>query len=261
MEQFTNDAQGTLSGALTDVAVSLTVADGSTFPASGDFRIRIDNEIILVGARAGNTFSSLTRGAEGTVASSHAAGVLVEHVITAASLVSAVTDRLQVVKLQTVELSADGNFDFQNIPQTYTSLRIVGLLRSNEIADRPTVAVRVNGDTGSNYDSHDLQSVGTAPAAGEIYGLNLGSAGNAPGANAPAGVFGLLEIDIHNYTLAINKILAARTEVKWGTTAGKMRTALNAVYWRSNAAITRVQIFSNAGSYIAPSKLTLYGIA
>jgi hypothetical protein len=260
MEQFSNDAQSTLNGAITNVATSLVVTSAASFPTTAPFRIRVDSEIIIVGAVSGTTFSALTRGAEGTSGAAHANGALVEHVITAASLVAAVTDRVQVVKLEAVQLSADGNFDFQSIPQTYTSLRIVGLVRSNEIADRPTVCLRVNGDTGNNYDSHDIQSVGTVPAAGEIYGLNLGSAGNAPGANAPTGSFGLVELDIHHYTLAINKLIAARTECKWGTTAGKMRTALNAIYWRSNTAITSVQIFSNAGSYIAPSKLTLYGI-
>lgn len=261
MENFSNDAQTTLNGAIASGATSLVVVDDETFPTLAPFRIRIEDEIIIVGAIVGTTFSSLTRGAEGTIAADHATGMVVEHVLTAGSLLAAVNDRLPYVKIEEVELSAAGNFDFQNIPQIYTSLYIAAILRSNEIADRPTICIRVNGDTGNNYDSHDVQSVGTVAQAGEVYGINLGSVGNAPGANAPADVFGIATLDIPYYTLAgVNKVILSRTHLKWGTTSGKMRAALNAVHWRSNAAINRIQIFSNAGSYIAPSSMALYGV-
>ena len=261
MENFSNDAQTTLNGAITSVITSLVVTSAAKFPVSAPFRIRIEDEIIIVGAVAGTTFSDLTRGAEGTTAAGHATGVIVEHVLTAGSLLAAVTDRVQYVKIEEIELAAPGNFDFQNIPQIYTALHLTSILRSDEIADRPTICVRLNADTGNNYDSHDIQSLGTVVQAGEVYGLNLGSAGNAPGANAPANVFGIATFEIPYYALSgVNKVVLSRTQVKWGTTAGKMRTALNAIYWRSNSAINRIQIFSNAGGYIAPSSMALYGV-
>lgn len=85
-EYFTNLAASTLNGGITDVAVSLAVAAGGSFPASGDFRIRIDTELILVGSRSGDTLSSLTRGIESTVAAAHADGAAVTHLMTAGTL-------------------------------------------------------------------------------------------------------------------------------------------------------------------------------
>ena len=62
---------------------ALTVLDGSKFPEP-PFMVTVDNEIIKVGARTESTFSSLTRGAENTVAASHTAGSYVENRWTAA---------------------------------------------------------------------------------------------------------------------------------------------------------------------------------
>jgi hypothetical protein len=49
------------------------VSDGSVFPASGQFRVRCEDEIALCTARSGNHLT-VTRGIEGTVAAPHALG-------------------------------------------------------------------------------------------------------------------------------------------------------------------------------------------
>lgn len=81
-EQYSNRAADVLASGISNVDVSLTLTDGSEFPSTGDFRIVIENEIILVGARSSNTLSGLTRGAEGTVAAAHSGGAAVTHVLT-----------------------------------------------------------------------------------------------------------------------------------------------------------------------------------
>ena len=49
METFANQSVTTLSAALTTTtAMSCTVTDATTFPATGNFRIKIDAEILLV---------------------------------------------------------------------------------------------------------------------------------------------------------------------------------------------------------------------
>ncbi|MFA7079222.1 MAG: hypothetical protein WC147_12560, partial [Syntrophomonas sp.] len=73
-----NNTSTVLSGAISAAATSLIVSDASKFPAV-PFVISIDDEIILVGAKAGTTFSSLTRAYEGTTAASHANLAAVEH--------------------------------------------------------------------------------------------------------------------------------------------------------------------------------------
>lgn len=87
-ETYSNNAKSSLLSGITSGATSLTLASGggAAFPSSGNFRIIIDAEIILVGVRSTDTLSSLTRGIEGTTAAAHSAGAPVAHVMTAGSL-------------------------------------------------------------------------------------------------------------------------------------------------------------------------------
>lgn len=88
-EQYTNDAVTTLAGAITSGATSLTVTSATGFPTTGNFRIRIDGELLLVTAVSGATWT-VTRAIEAvggvTLATAHANGATVTHVLTAASL-------------------------------------------------------------------------------------------------------------------------------------------------------------------------------
>jgi hypothetical protein len=87
IEQFVNNAASTLASSITSGATTLTVASAATFPTAGTFRLVIGTEIIIVGAVSGTTFSSLTRGAEGTTAAAHTSGDAVTCILTAGSLV------------------------------------------------------------------------------------------------------------------------------------------------------------------------------
>jgi hypothetical protein len=92
-ERFSNNAVTTLSAAITTTtAASCAVTDATAFPASGNFRIKIDGEILIVTAVAGNTFT-VTRGAEGTTPATHASGATVIHLLTKGSLEARVANR------------------------------------------------------------------------------------------------------------------------------------------------------------------------
>jgi hypothetical protein len=65
-------ANSTLNGALNSSATSIAVASTSGFAASG--RLRIEREAVNYAAISGNSFIGVTRGVNGTVASSHASG-------------------------------------------------------------------------------------------------------------------------------------------------------------------------------------------
>jgi hypothetical protein len=70
-EQFIlNDARTSLNEAIDATQTSFDVVDGSKLPANGNFRVKVDDEIILVTARSVNTLT-VTRGAEGTTGVAH----------------------------------------------------------------------------------------------------------------------------------------------------------------------------------------------
>jgi hypothetical protein len=88
-ESFANEAQTTLNGAINDSTTSITVTSATGFPSSGNYRIRIDDEFMLVTAGQGTTSWTVTREAEDSTrfpAASHSNGATVTHVLTAGGL-------------------------------------------------------------------------------------------------------------------------------------------------------------------------------
>lgn len=84
-EQYANNAITTLASTITDIATTLVLSDASAFPATGNFRLLVDDEILVCSSRAGVT-CTVSRGQEGTTAAAHTAGATVSHVLTAAAL-------------------------------------------------------------------------------------------------------------------------------------------------------------------------------
>jgi hypothetical protein len=84
-ERFTNNATTTLNGTINNSTTSVVVTSASSFPTAGQFRIRIEDEIMLVTSISGSTFTA-TRAQEGTTAVSHTSGVTVRHVLTGDAL-------------------------------------------------------------------------------------------------------------------------------------------------------------------------------
>jgi hypothetical protein len=70
---------------LTNSVFDLRNRQGLTYPGTGNFQIRIDNELTLVTAVSGTTWT-VTRGIESTGAASHLNGVAVNHFMTAGGL-------------------------------------------------------------------------------------------------------------------------------------------------------------------------------
>jgi hypothetical protein len=92
-ETLTNNAATTLSLPITSATATVcNVASATGFPTTGNFRIRIDNEICLVIEVVGSQFV-MVRGQEGTIAVGHSSGVAVTHVLTKGALEARVADR------------------------------------------------------------------------------------------------------------------------------------------------------------------------
>lgn len=89
-EQFENNYLTTLSGAIDSAVTTITVAN-APLTMTGTFRIKIDDELILVGTATGNVFTGCTRGIEGTTAAAHIDSSPVIHMVTAAVLNSFVS--------------------------------------------------------------------------------------------------------------------------------------------------------------------------
>jgi hypothetical protein len=152
IEQYSNAASSTLDGAITDVATAITVVDGSLFPSIGDFRVRVDGEIMLATARTGNNLT-VTRGIESTANVSHSGGAAIDHILTAEGL-----QQLAEVNVRTGTVSAR------------PSAGRVGRLYF------PTNGLYVYRDTGSAWEAwHNGKKV-DEPVDGDFAWINQGGA-------------------------------------------------------------------------------------
>ncbi len=93
-EQFANNAVTTLDTTIDDDDVTVIVDDESLFPTEPQFRIRIEDELMLVTAVAGATWT-VERGIEDTIAVAHTSGNDIVHVLTAEALAQFRADSVQ----------------------------------------------------------------------------------------------------------------------------------------------------------------------
>lgn len=87
IEQFTNLAITTLNTGIDALLTTVTVIvnDASRFPTVGQFRLRIENEFMVVTGVSGTSFT-VVRAAEGSTAAAHLPGVAVSQVLTAGAM-------------------------------------------------------------------------------------------------------------------------------------------------------------------------------
>lgn len=107
-ENLANDFATTLASAIDNATGTLIVALASGAPAP-NFRVRVDDELMLVTAVAGTTWT-VTRGIEGTAAASHASGAVVVHVLTAGALAQLFVDHAPAAPINvTANTTLDAN--------------------------------------------------------------------------------------------------------------------------------------------------------
>ena len=92
-EVFGNNSESTLNGSINNSTTSVTVTSASSFPSTGNFRVRVEDEIMLVTGVSGNTFT-VQRGIESTSAASHADGLPIYHILTAGALDQLIKDNV-----------------------------------------------------------------------------------------------------------------------------------------------------------------------
>lgn len=80
-EQFINNGTTTLSSGINNSTTTVSVASGSVFPSSGNFRVIVGAEIMLCTSRSGDNLT-VVRGYESTTAASHSSGDAISLVLT-----------------------------------------------------------------------------------------------------------------------------------------------------------------------------------
>ena len=108
-EKFANSASTTLATGIGSDDLSLVVADASAFPAQPQFRILLESEILLVTGVSGATFT-VTRGAEGTTATSHGSGLPIKQILTAGAVAQLQVDVQSTLRVYSGSGDPEGAF-------------------------------------------------------------------------------------------------------------------------------------------------------
>jgi hypothetical protein len=166
---------------------------------------------------------------------------------------------IQPIYTQTIGATA-GGIVFNNIPQTFTDLRVVVSTRTNASGAIDGNIVRFNGDSGTNYSKTTLYGTGTnvySYRTATTYVDYIGVDGNT----ATANTFSNWEVYIPNYASAnFKQVIVDGVSENNSATNDAQRQVLTASLWRSTAAITSLSVGGYAGNPMQYSTFTLYGI-
>ena len=151
--------------------------------------------------------------------------------------------------------STQTTITFSSIAGTYKDLVLICNVQRIGTAENPSLTLRFNGDTGSNYSMNNLLGQGSTANAYKNSNqtmMNL-SYFLMPSANS----FAFYIININNYSNTTNY----KTVLSRGGNGGD-GTQLTTGLWRSTAAITSVTITNDGSPYgmSSGSSFTLYGI-
>jgi hypothetical protein len=166
--------------------------------------------------------------------------------------------------------TAEASITFSSIPSGYSVLRLLVIGASSTAAEATRWQVRVNGDSGSHYDIEGVVGAGNnvnaaaySDATTQQWIIASGGSGlDLPGANATAGIAGILEVTIPAYAgTALQKTGLWRSgyaDGATGTAAADNGIWTQVVAWRSTAAISSISIIPVAGNLVAGTAAYLY---
>lgn len=283
-------------GNLSNAATSVYAGSGAPagYPGSTPWILRIEpgtsnEELVLVTGGAGTSGSpwTITRGADGTVARAHNAGVAIQHGMSAGDLSQAATHYNQgsgsgvhglpasawqigafATIYETLATANQQTVSWSAIPQTYAHLLVIGSGRLTETTvQSDDVQAQFNGDSGNNYSYlTDLtQNPGgtmSGPSAGTGY------------ANSSAPIFRFLAsqggsaVDAGGgFAIIPNYAGASFTKTFYGISGGGNGTSsfvdlrVRVGIWApgSQAGITAITLTAPAGGFVANSYFGLYG--
>jgi hypothetical protein len=173
------------------------------------------------------------------------------------------TIAMQPIYTQTVGAGGASAITFNNIPQTFTDLKVFVSARDGRTdAGFANVLFRLNGNTSSIYSNINIAGT-NASASGGTFGSQTGFIYNlyCNGQISTSNTFSNNEIIIPNYTSASFKQTIINNTIESNETVGNSYLlVLNAGLFRSTASITSMVFGAQNGVFQQNSTFSLYGI-
>lgn len=149
---------------------------------------------------------------------------------------------------------------FSGIPADYRDLLLRVRGRGTAAAGYAGVTIRMNNDSGANYNDDYEKAVGAVFSAAETISGTLIAAGLIPGGTAPASYAGVLNAVIADYRgTTFFKALTATNGLGIAATGTSQISGTVYGLWRATAAITRIDVGLDSGAFVDGSVVSLYG--
>lgn len=187
-EQFANNAKTNLNAAVNTAPAAGTVetwtvlSTGAPFPQIPQFRVIVDQEIVLVTAVVSSTQWTVTRGDGGTTPATHANGALVTHILTAEAMNNALSAFTPLTG--DVILSGQKTFDRIAATDTLTTVTVgsgagtsaTASLLGGDVAGVVTIVMGTSGSTANPLATIKLSAPVTGGMAVSIEPTNATAA-------------------------------------------------------------------------------------
>jgi hypothetical protein len=148
---------------------------------------------------------------------------------------------------------------FDNIPQTFQDLVLIGSTRTAAAVTVASVYILINNNQATNRSVTVLSGNGSAASSSRFSGSTFMFSATLPGASSTAGIFNAFNAHILNYTNTTTfKTVLTRNASDLN---GSGVTELTANLLQSTAAVTSVNVINDGfNNFAAGSTVTLYGI-
>jgi len=159
----------------------------------------------------------------------------------------------------TILESAASSVTFSNLgdySSTYKHLQIRSVGKTTVPGDgAENLVLRFNGDSGSNYARHFLQTFGSTPSSGAATGSTYVQGGIL--ATNAISAFGVNVCDVLDaYSTTKNKT----TRVLYGFAGALFFVGLGSGLWLNTASLTSMTLSSTLGNLNVGTRISLYGI-
>jgi hypothetical protein len=151
---------------------------------------------------------------------------------------------------------------FSNIPQGFRSLLLITQARTDAAAENDNINIRLNNDSGANYDFQQVYGNSTTVAATTNRATSTPQSGITEAANSRSNTFAPAMTLIPGYASTSEKWLLTLTAAFGNVSADTDLFAIvRAVRWRNGNAITSMVIVPQGGpNFVAGSRFQLYGM-
>lgn len=168
-----------------------------------------------------------------------------------------------VALISEITLTANAtSVTFSNIPQGFKHLLIISRLAQSAANEVDNTIIRLNGDTGANYDIEYLQANGATASAFASRGTATSLLGFAEGTLSRPNSYGSNFIFIPGYSVVGDKVVLG-IAAGFGNVSADADQFLRvqAVHWRNLNVLTSVSFVPQSGpNFVSGTKIQLYGM-